>query len=163
MKVASLFSVMKGKITVSMIVPKDRVERLRLILIVKAGGKCLKCGFDDVRALVIHHAKHDRTEDQLSELRLMYLGKRKYQVLCENCHTIITKEHYHHVPRFRKAEKLRDVRGLEEFREERRIGKEQLLNTLNGILHEVRKLDDNLPALVRSFVQHQNHNAYRRQ
>lgn len=138
-----------------MIVPKDRVERLRLLLIVKAGGKCLKCGFDDVRALVVHHAKHDRTEDQLSELRLMYLGKRKYQVLCENCHAIITKEHYHHVPRFRKAEKVKDVRGLEEFREERRIRKEQLLGILNGILHEVRRLDDNLPALVRSFVQHQ--------
>lgn len=67
-------------------------ERLRLHLIEKAGSKCARCGFSDVRALLVHHPNNDRKKDQVSELRLMLLGKRKYEVVCLNCHAIIKQE-----------------------------------------------------------------------
>lgn len=69
-------------------------ERLRLRLIEEAGGKCQNCGFSDVRALVVHHPNHDRKYSQVSELSLMLRGHTKYEVLCENCHTIAEAEYY---------------------------------------------------------------------
>lgn len=67
-------------------------ERLRLHLIEKAGGKCARCGFSDIRALVVHHPNNDRKENQITELRLMLLGKKEYEILCLNCHAIIKSE-----------------------------------------------------------------------
>lgn len=125
-------------------------------MIERAGGKCGKCGFDDVRALLVHHTNHDRTEQPDSEIVMMFLGKKKYQVLCENCHTIISKEHRHIVPKCKKAARLMNVNKLKEFRRQRQSERRKLLDTLNDILQEIQKFDHNLPALMRSFVQHYN-------
>lgn len=73
---------------------RNRADALRLELIELAGSKCLKCGFDDVRALVVHHPNHDRKYSQVSELKQMLLGHTKYEVLCQNCHAIAEAQYY---------------------------------------------------------------------
>jgi hypothetical protein len=65
---------------------QTRKEEIKKIL----GDKCIKCGFDDKRALTIHH-KEVKTKTR----RLDYIVKgydlSKVELICANCHAI---EHY---------------------------------------------------------------------
>jgi hypothetical protein len=51
---------------------KDYLQRMRLSVLEALGGECIRCGFDDKRALQIDHIK----------------GENKYQLLCANCNWI---------------------------------------------------------------------------
>lgn len=69
--------------------------KLREKAIVKLGGKCIECGFNDHRALQIDHVNNDGyTERKLIQTRATYLNKvikdktGKYQLLCANCNWI---------------------------------------------------------------------------
>lgn len=74
-----------------------RIEGIRLL-----GGRCERCGFDDVRALQFDHKqpllrlssgnrRKDSTADVRKHLRLGTL-REIFQLLCANCHTIKTRE-----------------------------------------------------------------------
>ena len=69
----------------------------RLVVLGKMGGKCIKCGFDDYRALQIDHINgrgcRERKESGYSSnyqvLKDILNGKtEKYQLLCANCNWI---------------------------------------------------------------------------
>jgi hypothetical protein len=76
---------------------KDRA-RTRAEILTLLGGKCVKCGFSDIRALQIDHVngggvKHYKgrsssiryNKDILDEIKE---GSGKYQLLCANCNWI---------------------------------------------------------------------------
>jgi hypothetical protein len=58
--------------------------------------KCVKCGFDDIRALNIDHVNGGGTKEAKSfggsyykKIRLkLESGSREYQILCANCNQI---------------------------------------------------------------------------
>jgi hypothetical protein len=63
----------------------------------KLGKKCMRCGFDDVRALQIDHVNggghRERTEVFKGNPRQFYKAvakdmEGKYQILCANCNCI---------------------------------------------------------------------------
>jgi hypothetical protein len=61
----------------------------------KYGNKCVKCGFDDTRALQIDHVNGDGgTDKKIRNRRIYYYTKvledttGKYQLLCCNCNWI---------------------------------------------------------------------------
>jgi hypothetical protein len=72
---------------------KRRVEIIRLL-----GGKCVKCGFSDIRALQIDHlngggckeyqAARNSYDYYRKILEKVKAGSKEYQVLCANCNTI---------------------------------------------------------------------------
>ena len=71
-------------------------RKLRKEIVAQYGGKCARCGFDDIRALQIDHlngagAKH-RKEVVSAYLILGWLKRNKYpkgfQILCANCNWI---------------------------------------------------------------------------
>lgn len=75
----------------------DIARRMRVDVINRYGGKCVNCGFGDIRALCIDHvngdgAKEKRLLNNYSRLRRMWHGpkSKKYQILCCNCNTIKT-------------------------------------------------------------------------
>lgn len=77
---------------------KTNREANRLILLEHYGNKCERCGFDDVRALCIHHP-NGRTEEEkgLDAYRTArYYIKNGFPdglvVLCHNCHVITHRE-----------------------------------------------------------------------
>lgn len=71
---------------------KQRRERAVATL----GGRCIKCGFNDIRALHIDHknggGSRERGKNNLGWARLykkiMQGGGRDYQLLCANCNMI---------------------------------------------------------------------------
>ena len=60
----------------------------------KLGGKCIKCGFSDQRALQIDHINGGGNKDKLRHERDKYYRKiyeskfNEYQLLCANCNWI---------------------------------------------------------------------------
>lgn len=80
---------------------QGRRDRIRAEVIRLLGGRCLRCGFDDARALHVDHVHDDGAHD-----RLQFGGRRsyntygffravieaassgRYQLLCANCNTI---------------------------------------------------------------------------
>jgi hypothetical protein len=60
------------------------------------GGKCIRCGFDDIRALQIDHIngggnidiKNIRGNYHRSVIQSVLNNERKYQLLCANCNWI---------------------------------------------------------------------------
>jgi hypothetical protein len=71
-----------------------RIEIIRLL-----GGKCVRCGFDDIRALQIDHvygggqrAARAAKRSNIGMYSIMHeeiiAGSKKYQVLCANCNWI---------------------------------------------------------------------------
>jgi hypothetical protein len=62
------------------------------------GHKCVRCGFDDIRALQIDHINGDgRKEARAERHHISYYdrviaeikaGSKKYQILCANCNWI---------------------------------------------------------------------------
>lgn len=78
------------------IASREYQSRVRKATITLMGGKCVKCGFDDFRALQIDHIKGGGTKDR-KEITKLYtkfvmesiLNKEdKYQLLCANCNWI---------------------------------------------------------------------------
>jgi 5-methylcytosine-specific restriction endonuclease McrA len=74
--------------------------RVRLRAIAKMGGRCMRCGFSDHRALQFDHVKPlrrglsgmSRKEQSSRWTHLQILkGAKGYQLLCANCHTIKTR------------------------------------------------------------------------
>lgn len=73
-----------------------RLQRQRIIDAL--GGKCVRCGFSDVRALQIDHvngngAKERRQFKHYTSCRIMIYqkilnGSKEYQLLCANCNWI---------------------------------------------------------------------------
>lgn len=74
---------------------KDRARRFRDAVIEILGGKCVKCGFDDKRALQIDHINGDGNIERLEGkgfgsgyakrvLESVIKGENKYQLLCAN-------------------------------------------------------------------------------
>lgn len=69
-------------------------QELRAKVIVFLGGKCQRCGFDDIRALQIDHINGLPYKERLKSIYL-YLdilenpkSKEIYQLLCANCNWI---------------------------------------------------------------------------
>ena len=75
---------------------KIRLQKLRLEVIAFMGGNCIKCGFEDKRALQIDHIKGGGTKEKKNSNRNRELyykeilqGKRSdLQLLCANCNWI---------------------------------------------------------------------------
>ncbi len=60
-------------------------------------GKCVKCGFDDIRTLEIDHINGGGTKERTEIGHGPIYGRvlqhpEKYQLLCANCHKIKTHE-----------------------------------------------------------------------
>lgn len=54
------------------------------------GNKCDKCGFNNVRALQLHHVFGNRNDTAAyKDRKAMLLKKIPYMVLCANCHMIL--------------------------------------------------------------------------
>ena len=74
----------------------DYRVRLRLATIEKLGGKCIKCGFSDARALQVDHinggGNQERVSGKLNSVNALYRdvcsSEGKYQLLCANCNVI---------------------------------------------------------------------------
>ena len=75
---------------------RDRQQKHRAELLGFMGGKCVRCGYDDYRALAIDHVNGGGTIDRRkfggnyfsAVLQLVKSGSKDYQVLCSNCNTI---------------------------------------------------------------------------
>ena len=75
---------------------KNRIMEWRQELLHKLGGKCIKCGFKDIRALQFDHIKSNGSIERKGK-NTDYLLKewlkdtdihKKIQVLCANCNWI---------------------------------------------------------------------------
>lgn len=75
-----------------------RIETIRLL-----GGKCVRCGFEDWRALQADHVNGRGEECKKAQISLYYDIKlclrreiKKYQCLCANCNWIKRYENDEH-------------------------------------------------------------------
>ena len=77
---------------------KESRRKIRIELINLLGGKCVRCGFDDYRALQIDHVHGNGAKDR-AKYRTTYsyhkailnkikAGSKDYQLLCANCNWI---------------------------------------------------------------------------
>jgi len=76
---------------------ETREWRINLIQVL-SGSKCVRCGFDDRRALQLDHIRGDGTEDRKRFKNIQYMwryyldhpqeARKKLQVLCANCNWI---------------------------------------------------------------------------
>lgn len=73
------------------------IHYARIAAVGKLGGKCKRCGFEDMRALQIDHILGRGNEDRRNKMvgYKLYLeiirnplAKEKYQILCANCNWI---------------------------------------------------------------------------
>jgi len=81
---------------------QDLLQKIRLAALAMLGGACMRCGFDDERALQIDHVKGDGAVDRkryrgtsyyyhiIKELKARV--RNKYQALCANCNWIKRRE-----------------------------------------------------------------------
>jgi hypothetical protein len=72
---------------------KAQREAYRLKVIEHLGGKCKRCGFDDIRALQIDHTNGGGIKDRAGLMygfwKKVFLDTSgKYQLLCANCNVI---------------------------------------------------------------------------
>ena len=78
-------------------------QRLRRRMLDGLGGKCIRCGFSDWRALQVDHVNGDGRQDRIRQNnRNAYikqvLGRPdKYQLLCANCNWIKRYEQGEHI------------------------------------------------------------------
>jgi hypothetical protein len=89
-----------------------RMRKAKLELFDVMGNKCSECGFDDIRALQIHHIHNDGYAERKSGAMDNYLSfyhkvkksflnhEGKYTLFCANCNWIHKFEH--HVERRKK-------------------------------------------------------------
>jgi hypothetical protein len=74
---------------------KIRASRLRFVVNF-FGGKCIHCGFSDIRALQMDHTHGRNGEERLGNIDSRYFfvktfpneARAKYQLLCANCNFI---------------------------------------------------------------------------
>jgi hypothetical protein len=75
---------------------KERQEIIQLL-----GGRCVRCGFEDVRALQVDHRYGDGADERRDYsgaayyrhiLRSLHTGR--YQLLCANCNAIKRVENF---------------------------------------------------------------------
>jgi 5-methylcytosine-specific restriction endonuclease McrA len=75
-------------------------DAMRRKAIVKLGGRCVRCAYDDTRALVFDHVKPVRRglrgvgkskHTGQDTHRAVLNGSKAYQLLCANCHMIKTR------------------------------------------------------------------------
>lgn len=89
---------------------QSRRVRNRLEVLNALGGKCVRCSYDDWRALQIDHINGGGTQERKQQTSIdryyrdMLQSPEKYQVLCANCHQIKRYEEqegriYHRQPR----------------------------------------------------------------
>lgn len=81
---------------------KERSKSIRLATLAALGGKCVRCGFDDYRALQIDHINGEGNKErkqssaytgyQRKVLESFLRGENKYQLLCSNCNWIKRSE-----------------------------------------------------------------------
>lgn len=80
-----------------------RRNKIRIELLNMFGGKCIKCGFSDWRALQIDHINGGGSKerkiirDTWKYMRIIIQDKNreeKYQLLCSNCNWIKRYENY---------------------------------------------------------------------
>lgn len=75
-------------------------HRLRMRTLGALGGRCVKCGFSDERALEIDHVdglecgsrNHRKTKVKYRAILAGVIPLREVQILCANCHAIKTRE-----------------------------------------------------------------------
>jgi hypothetical protein len=74
---------------------KQQYWDLRFAAITAYGGKCIRCGFADVRSLHIDHVNgggHKHRKTTSTRMLLFWLKKNNYpkifQILCANCNSI---------------------------------------------------------------------------
>lgn len=80
-----------------------RQERLKFVIDF-FGGKCIRCGFSDIRALQMDHTLGRNGEKRLGNIDSRYSfvktfpeeAKVKYQLLCANCNFIKREENGEH-------------------------------------------------------------------
>jgi hypothetical protein len=66
-------------------------SNIRKQLLIALGGKCVRCGFSDWRALQIDHIEHvGKNRESWSQMvhNILEANTEKYQLLCANCNTI---------------------------------------------------------------------------
>lgn len=71
----------------------EHYERLKASAFTKLGGKCVKCGIDDVRVLQIDHingggTRESKLRGNLFAYRRVINGDSDLQLLCANCNWI---------------------------------------------------------------------------
>lgn len=76
-----------------------RYMNARLAIIKVLGGRCIKCGFDDFKALECHHKygggnkeRRNRMGTLVNDYRYyqqMLKHPQDYELLCSNCHAIL--------------------------------------------------------------------------
>lgn len=81
-------------------VPNQReyLRKVRLMAINSLGGKCVRCGFSDIRALQIDHIKGSGSRERkernykgnfhMHVIKSFLNNENKYQLLCANCNWI---------------------------------------------------------------------------
>ena len=77
---------------------KEYLRKLRLSVLEALGGKCVKCGFFDSRALQIDHINGGGSKERKDRnykrnfnknvIQSFLKGENKYQLLCANCNWI---------------------------------------------------------------------------
>ena len=73
---------------------KERRHRIKIKLKHMLGGKCVKCGFDDIRILHFHHKNPSEKLFTLSSsyasnnINLLTEEASKCELLCPNCHAL---------------------------------------------------------------------------
>ena len=77
---------------------REKCRKSRENVLITLGGKCIKCGFNDFRALQIDHIKNDGFKERRKKLSIFDFNKNvmesylrnenRYQILCANCNWI---------------------------------------------------------------------------
>lgn len=78
---------------------RDFYQKIRLKTLNALGGKCIRCNFEDERALQVDHVNSDGSIEykKYSGVSFFYhvlkhLNSNRYQVLCANCNWIKRRE-----------------------------------------------------------------------
>jgi len=82
-----------------------RYIKARMAVIQSLGGKCLQCGFNDFRALEVHHKDGGGSRERRNRMgtlvndyryyRQMLTHLHDYELLCSNCHSILNWNQKH--------------------------------------------------------------------
>ena len=72
-----------------------RRELLRIKVVEKLGGKCIKCGVDDIRVLQLDHINGGGNKERRKGIeaytvykRALLVGEKEFQILCANCNRL---------------------------------------------------------------------------
>ena len=74
---------------------KRRRRKIKQTLVDEAGGKCIRCGYDEcIAALEFHHRDPSEKEIRLTDRSMEKLRAEaaKCDLLCANCHRIVHSE-----------------------------------------------------------------------